>query len=98
MLAKYPLSKFDSPGVAWRTVAADSDTVCPSLVTDQDLASQMKAIYAYEIDDNDIPTYAAAGAGVVAPGRRTSGLGSSIQSPLRSTPTSRSSRTRKSRT
>ncbi len=68
VLAKYPLTKFDSPQVAWRTVAADSDTVCPSLVTDQDMASQMKAVYAYEIDDNDIPPYAAAGAGVVAPG------------------------------
>ena len=54
--------------MAWRTVAADSDTVCPSLVTDQDLASRMKAVYAYEIDDNDIPNYTAAGAGVVAPG------------------------------
>jgi len=67
VLAKYPLSHFDSPGVAWRTVAADSDTVCPSLVTDQDLASRMPT-YAYEIDDNDIPPYLAAGSGVVAPG------------------------------
>ena len=67
VLAKYPVSHFDNPGVAWRTVAADSDTVCPSLVTDQDLASRMPT-YAYEIDDNDIPPYAAAGAGVVAPG------------------------------
>lgn len=67
VLAKYPLSHFDSPQVAWRTVAADSDTVCPSLVTDQDLAIRMPT-YAYEIDDNDIPPYAAAGAGVVAPG------------------------------
>ena len=67
MLAKYPLSHFDSPGVAWRTVAADSDTVCPSLVTDQYLASRMP-VYAYEIDDNDIPPYAAAGPGVVAAG------------------------------
>jgi len=67
VLAKYPLSHFDNPGVAWRTVAADSDTVCPSLVTDQDLASRMPT-YAYEIDDNDIPPYAAAGPGVVAPG------------------------------
>ena len=67
VLAKYPLTRFDSPGVAWRTVAADSDTVCPSLVTDQDLASRMP-VYGYEIDDNDIPPYAAAGAGVVAAG------------------------------
>ena len=67
VLAKYPLNRFDSPGVAWRTVAADSDTVCPSLSTDRDLASRMP-IYGYEIDDNDIPPYTAAGAGVVAPG------------------------------
>lgn len=67
VLAKYPVSRFDSPGVAWRTVAADSDTVCPSLVTDQDLARRMP-VYGYEIDDNDIPPYPAAGPGVVAPG------------------------------
>ena len=67
VLAKYPVTKFDSPGVAWRTVAADSDTVCPSLVTDQDLAGRMPT-YAYEIDDNDIPPYAPAGPGVVAAG------------------------------
>ena len=67
VLAKYPLSHFDNPGVAWRTVAADSDTVCPSLETDADLASRMP-VYAYEIDDNDIPPYLAAGPGVVAPG------------------------------
>ena len=67
VLAKYPLSHFDNPGVAWRTVAADSDTVCPSLTTDEDLASRMP-VYAYEIDDNDIPPYAAAGPGVVAAG------------------------------
>ncbi len=64
VLAKYPLSHFDSPGVAWRTVAADSDTVCPSLGTDRDLASRMPT-YGYEIDDNDIPPYTAAG-GVAA--------------------------------
>ena len=67
VLARYPLSRFDSPGVAWRTVAADSDTVCPSLVTDQDLASRMP-VYAYEIDDNDIPPYAPAVSGAVAAG------------------------------
>ena len=69
MLAKYPLSRFDSPGVAWRTVAADSDTVCPSLQTDRDLASRMPT-YGYEIDDNDIPPYRAAG----ARGRRARGV------------------------
>ena len=67
VLAKYPLSRFDSPGIAWRTVAADSDTVCPSLQTDRDLASRLPT-YGYEIDDNDIPPYIAAGPSVVAPG------------------------------
>ena len=65
--AKYPLSHFDNPGVAWRTVAADSDTVCPSLQTAQDLASRMPT-REYEIDDNDIPPYRASGTGVVAAG------------------------------
>ena len=67
VLAKYPLSHFDSPGLAWRTVAADSDTVCPALQTDRDLAGRLPT-WGYEIDDNDIPPYAAAGPGVVAPG------------------------------
>jgi para-nitrobenzyl esterase len=67
VLAKYPLSHFDSPGVAWRTVAADSDTVCPALQTDRDLASRLPT-WGYEIDDTDIPPYRAAGPEVVAPG------------------------------
>jgi len=56
VLGRYPLSHFDSPNIAWRTVAADSDTVCPSLVTDRDLARWMP-VYGYEIDDYDIPPY-----------------------------------------
>ena len=67
VLARYPLSHFDNPGVAWRTVAADSDTVCPAMVTAQDLASRMPT-REYEIDDNDIPPYRASGTGVVAGG------------------------------
>jgi para-nitrobenzyl esterase len=67
VLARYPLSHFDNPGVAFRTVAADSDTVCPSLETAQDLASRMPT-HQYEIDDNDIPPYGAAGSVVVAAG------------------------------
>jgi para-nitrobenzyl esterase len=60
VLRLYPLDRFDSPGVAWRTVAADSDTVCPSLETDRDLARRMP-VYGYEIDDNDIPPYTGGG-------------------------------------
>ncbi|MBV9604499.1 MAG: carboxylesterase family protein [Solirubrobacterales bacterium] len=67
VLARYPLSRFDSPGVAWRTVAADSDTVCPALTTAQDLANRMP-VREYEIDDNDLPPYTAAGSGVIAAG------------------------------
>lgn len=54
VLARYPLDRFDSPFVAFRTVAADSDTVCPALVTDRDLARWMP-VYGYEIDDGDAP-------------------------------------------
>ena len=54
VLARYPLNRFDSPFIAFRTVAADSDTVCPALVTDQDLARWMP-VYGYEIDNGDAP-------------------------------------------
>jgi para-nitrobenzyl esterase len=55
VLARYPLDRFYSPFVAWRTVAADSDTVCPAIVTDQELARWMP-VYGYEIDDGNAPT------------------------------------------
>jgi para-nitrobenzyl esterase len=60
VMARYPLSRFDSPYTAWRTVAADSGTVCQSIITDQDLARWMP-VYGYLITDNDIPPYAATG-------------------------------------
>jgi para-nitrobenzyl esterase len=52
VLARYPLSHLGSPAIAFRTVDADSDTVCPALRTDAGLAKWMP-VYAYEIDDND---------------------------------------------
>jgi para-nitrobenzyl esterase len=55
VLAQYPLNLFYSPFVAWRTVAADSDTVCPAIITDQELARWMP-VYGYEIDDGNAPT------------------------------------------
>jgi para-nitrobenzyl esterase len=67
VMAKYPLSHFGSPAIAWRTVAADSNTVCPALRTDADLAKWMP-VHAYEIDDNDIPPYSATNAAGSAPG------------------------------
>jgi para-nitrobenzyl esterase len=54
ILAMYPLSRYYSPYVAFRTVAADSDTVCPALVTDRELARYMP-VYGYEMDDGDPP-------------------------------------------
>jgi para-nitrobenzyl esterase len=52
VLARYPLRNYDSPFVAWRTVAADSDTVCSSLETDAELARRMP-VYGYETDYGD---------------------------------------------
>lgn len=60
VLARYPLSRFYSPFVAWRTVAADSDTVCPAIVTARDLARWMP-VYEYEIDYGDPPPAAFTG-------------------------------------
>lgn len=54
VLALYPASRYPSPYIAWRTLAADSNTVCPALVTDQDLARWMP-VYGYEIDDGNAP-------------------------------------------
>ncbi len=55
VLARYPLARFYSPFVAFRTVAADSDTVCPAIVTDRALARWMP-VHGYEIDYGDAPT------------------------------------------
>jgi para-nitrobenzyl esterase len=61
VLALYPLSRFETPFIAWRTVAADSDTVCPAIVTDQQLARWMP-VYGFLMTDNDPPGYTPAGA------------------------------------
>ncbi len=57
VLREYPLERFYSPFVAFRTVAADAYTVCPAIVTEQMLAKRMPA-WEYEIDDGDAPTAA----------------------------------------
>ncbi len=49
VLRLYPLSRFGSPFLAWRTIAADSDDVCQAIATDRDLARWMP-VYGYEID------------------------------------------------
>jgi para-nitrobenzyl esterase len=54
ILAMYPLARFGSPFLAYRTVAADSNTVCPALVRDRRL-SKWIPVYAYEGDDTDAP-------------------------------------------
>jgi para-nitrobenzyl esterase len=56
VLSRYPLARFPSPYVASRTVAADSNTVCPALVRDQYLSKAMP-VYAYEGDTPDLPPY-----------------------------------------
>lgn len=54
VLAMYPVARFGSPYVAFRTVAADSGTVCPALRTDQRLSKSIP-VYAYEVDNTDAP-------------------------------------------
>jgi len=59
VLLHYPLARFPSPYVASRTVAADSNTVCPALVRDQYL-SKVMPLYAFEGDNPDLPPYSTA--------------------------------------
>jgi para-nitrobenzyl esterase len=59
VLLHYPLTRFPSPYVASRTVAADSNTVCPALVRDQYL-SKVMPMYAFEGDTPDLPPYSTA--------------------------------------
>jgi para-nitrobenzyl esterase len=67
VLARYPLSRFGTAAIAFRTVSADSNTVCASLRVNAELARWMP-VYVYEIDDNDIPPYVAADPSGSAPG------------------------------
>ena len=55
MLALYPVVRFNSPFVAWRTVAVDSNTVCSALRTAEELSKWMP-VFAYEIDFGDVGT------------------------------------------
>jgi para-nitrobenzyl esterase len=55
VLALYPVVRFNSPFVAWRTVAADSNTVCSALRTAEELSNWMP-VFAYEIDFGDVGT------------------------------------------
>src|SRR5262249_58538132 len=52
VLARYPVNRFNSPFVAWRTVAADSSTVCSLLRTAGELSRWMP-VYTYLIQYGD---------------------------------------------
>lgn len=54
VLRQYPLIRFPSPFVAYRTVVADSDSVCPALVADRRL-SRYVPVFAFQDDDADMP-------------------------------------------
>ena len=50
----YPLVRFPSPFIAYRTVVADSDSVCPAITADRELSRYLPA-YVWENDDADMP-------------------------------------------
>lgn len=54
VFALYPLDRFPSAFIAYRTVVADSDSVCPALTADRTLARYIP-VYAWENDDADMP-------------------------------------------
>ncbi len=54
VLKQYPLDRFPSAFVAYRTIVADSDSVCPALNADRNLAKWIP-VYAWENDDADMP-------------------------------------------
>ncbi|MBV8987907.1 MAG: carboxylesterase family protein [Solirubrobacterales bacterium] len=54
VLKIYPLARFPSPFIAYRTVVADSDSVCPAITADRYLSKYIP-VYAWENDDADMP-------------------------------------------
>ncbi|WP_344896144.1 carboxylesterase/lipase family protein [Actinomadura meridiana] len=52
----YPLERFPDPAafIAYRTIVADSNSVCRALITDQRLAKHIK-LFAYQTDNFDAP-------------------------------------------
>lgn len=50
----YPLRRFASPFIAYRTIVADSDSVCPALSADRALSRHIP-VYAWQNDDADMP-------------------------------------------
>ncbi|RKT54610.1 carboxylesterase/lipase family protein [Saccharothrix australiensis] len=56
VFARYPLERFPEPSafLAYRTVVADSNSVCPSLVLARRLAEHVP-VFAYQVDNPDSP-------------------------------------------
>lgn len=54
ILSTYPLSRYGSPYIDFRTIVADSDTICPALRAETNIAKWTR-IYSYEMDDTDAP-------------------------------------------
>src|SRR5208282_2759842 len=54
VLAAYPLSDYGTPYIDFRTIVADSDTICPALRAESNI-SRYTQLYSYEIDDTDAP-------------------------------------------
>ena len=52
VLAAYPLDRFATPYIDFRTMMADANTICPALRTEATLSRRVK-VYSYEIDDTD---------------------------------------------
>ncbi len=52
----YPLRRFPAPApfLAFRTIVADSNSVCPSALNTERLARHIP-VYAYQMDDTDVP-------------------------------------------
>lgn len=52
--ARYPLSAYDSPAMAWAAVTTDRSWACPTLTADRLLARHTD-VYAYEFGDRNAP-------------------------------------------
>jgi para-nitrobenzyl esterase len=54
VLERYPVTRFASPFIAYRTVMADAFSVCPALLAEERLARHLP-VYAFENDNGDTP-------------------------------------------
>ncbi|NRQ39393.1 carboxylesterase family protein [Nonomuraea sp. NN258] len=56
VFARYPLARFPAPApfIAYRTIVADSNSVCPALLNDERLARRIP-VYAFQVDNTDAP-------------------------------------------